>query len=287
MTVVKGAAEETSGAGGRAAESPVRLILASSSPRRRALLEEAGLHFTVIEPAEAAEETGIGGETAAVFSPEEEVRRKAEAKARAVGAVLARQLSRAAADGGGCGSGSRGSRGGDGGDGGRNDKRADSTEDAAGRRLSLIVAADTIAALDDERLGKPLNRTDALRILSRLSGTRHRVLTGFCLWAAEEQPAEGRVAFPHPPETTVETTWVTMRAVPRAELEAYVASGEADGKAGAYAVQETGDRFVERLEGSFANVVGFPVETFLRRLPEYWRRCGLPGTEERLRVAGR
>lgn len=130
-------------------------------------------------------------------------------------------------------------------------------------RDTLIVAADTLVALGDEVLGKPLDRTDARRILSRLSGTRQKVISGLCLWPA-----------PHGPGPHVESvsSWVTMRAMTSEEIAAYVDSGEADGKAGAYAIQETGDRFVERLEGSFLNVVGFPMERFKERLKELLER---------------
>lgn len=133
-------------------------------------------------------------------------------------------------------------------------------------RTAVIIGADTVAALGDEVLGKPLDRFDAVRILTRLSGTRHRVITGMCLWLAPG---------PVQPELVAETSWVAMRPIEPGEIEAYVATGEADGKAGAYAVQETGDRFVERIDGSFLNVVGFPLERFETVLPQALRRWGL------------
>jgi septum formation protein len=67
-------------------------------------------------------------------------------------------------------------------------------------------------------------------------------------------------------------TRVTMRPMTDVEIEAYVDSGEAMGKAGAYAIQETADRFVERIEGSFSNVVGLPLELLGRMLEEFDRR---------------
>ena len=136
-------------------------------------------------------------------------------------------------------------------------------------RPSVVIGADTLAALGTEVIGKPLDRFDAERILTRLSGTRHRVITGLCLWLAPGHPM---------PELAAETSWVVMRPVSRQAIAAYVASGEADGKAGAYAVQETGDRFVERIEGSFLNVVGFPLECFERMLPEALKRWGVVTT---------
>jgi septum formation protein len=124
---------------------------------------------------------------------------------------------------------------------------------------TLIIAADTLVALGSEVLGKPLDRNDARRILERLSGTRQEVISGLCLWPE-----------PHGPEPLVEavSSWVTMRSMTPDEIAAYVDSGEADGKAGAYAIQETGDRFVEKLEGSLLNVVGFPLERFEEQLHE-------------------
>ena len=132
---------------------------------------------------------------------------------------------------------------------------------AAGLSKGIVIAADTVVAVGGEILGKPRDRDDAIAILSRLSGTRHAVITGVCVMDA----ASRRSVLDH------ERTWVTMRRMSPEEIRAYVASGEADGKAGAYAIQETGDRYVERLEGDFDNVVGLPVrlvERLLRRLRE-------------------
>jgi len=121
---------------------------------------------------------------------------------------------------------------------------------------AVVIAVDTLVAYGDAVVGKPLDRADAIAILSRLSGTRHRVISGLCLWPVQQ--AKPGLA----PKLAAETTYVKMRQMSAEEIAAYVASGEADGKAGAYAVQETGDRFVERVEGSFLNVVGFPLELF-------------------------
>lgn len=125
---------------------------------------------------------------------------------------------------------------------------------------ALVIGVDTLCAAGHDIIGKPLDRSDAIAILTRLAGTRHRVISGMCLRLVTEKKCS--------PVLLAETTWVTMRAVPRREIEAYVATGEADGKAGAYAVQENGDKFVEKIEGSFLNVVGFPLELFERVLPD-------------------
>jgi len=101
-----------------------------------------------------------------------------------------------------------------------------------------IIAADTLVAAGGCIVGKPSDADHARRILRTLSGTRHRVITG------------------------------TMRRMSNAEIEAYVASGEPIGKAGAYAIQEHGDRYVTRVEGSFSNVVGLPLELLKEMLRE-------------------
>ena len=126
---------------------------------------------------------------------------------------------------------------------------------------ALVVGVDTLVALGDEVIGKPLDRLDAVSILSRLSRARHRVISGVCLlWIGEL----GTLAAPLLDSAS---TWVTMRAMSLAEIEAYVATGQSDGKAGAYAIQESGDQFVKELDGSLLNVVGMPLELFERLLP--------------------
>jgi septum formation protein len=122
----------------------------------------------------------------------------------------------------------------------------------------LVLGADTIVVLgegDDELLlGKPDGEEGAKRMLESLSGTRHRVVTGVSVVRTRDGVAR----------TSHEQTWVTMRPISPAEVEAYVASGEWIGKAGGYAIQETADAFVESLEGGgFDNVVGLPVNLAL------------------------
>lgn len=125
--------------------------------------------------------------------------------------------------------------------------------DVEGRQPLVVLAADTIVAVgegtDVRLLGKPADADEARAMLRALSGTRHRVVTGVCALAHRVEAC-----------TAFERTWVTMRAIEPAEIEAYVASGEWRDKAGGYAIQENADRFVVRLEeGGFDNVVGLPV----------------------------
>lgn len=125
--------------------------------------------------------------------------------------------------------------------------------DAVARRLSgqeIVIAADTIVVLDNQILGKPENLEDAKSMLRRLSGSTHAVLTGL----AVIDRATGQMLVQY------ERTDVRFRTLSEWEIEAYVDSGEADGKAGAYAIQETAGHFVADLRGSFTNVVGLPME---------------------------
>lgn len=119
---------------------------------------------------------------------------------------------------------------------------------------SLVLGADTVVSVDGELLGKPADADDARRMLRMLSGTRQEVITGVALLGAGKRCIAS------------ETTYVTMRAISADELEEYIASGEWCGKAGAYAIQETADRFVTDVEGSFSNVVGLPMELVTRLL---------------------
>jgi septum formation protein len=123
-------------------------------------------------------------------------------------------------------------------------------EVAGGVAEGLILGADTIVALDDHIFGKPRDRADAERILTRLMGTAHQVITGLTLLDA----GDGRRAIEH------DVTRVTMRRLSPAELATYLSSGQWDGKAGAYGIQDENDPFVESIEGSFSNVVGLPLE---------------------------
>ena len=120
----------------------------------------------------------------------------------------------------------------------------------------VILGADTTVVFDREILGKPLDDRDAARMLRRLSGRRHEVLTGVSL---RRNAAEaGRV----------ETTAVDFMPLDEADVAWYVASGEGRDKAGGYAIQGLASRFITRIEGSYSNVVGLPVHTLVALLRE-------------------
>ena len=127
---------------------------------------------------------------------------------------------------------------------------------AAGAPDALVVAADTLVVLDGVALGKPADRADARRMLAALDGRRHDVVTGVAC-ALGGRFVSGR-----------ETTRVDFAPMSPVEIEAYVATGEPDDKAGAYALQGIGGLFVESVEGSPSNVVGIPMRLLYRLAAE-------------------
>jgi nucleoside triphosphate pyrophosphatase len=175
------------------------LCLASTSPRRRALMQQMGLECSVFDP--RVEERALPGE-----APEAQVQRLAALKAQAA---------------------------------------------RAGHPGHGILAGDTVVVLADELLGKPADAQDAERMLLRLSGVTHRVLSAYCLLDADSgQGSAGLVQ-----------TRVTFRRLPQAWIRWYSRLDEARDKAGAYGIQGIGGAMVERIEGSYSNVVGFPIES--------------------------
>ena len=130
------------------------------------------------------------------------------------------------------------------------------------RPPSLIVGADTVVVCDGAILEKPTSTEDARRMLRDLSAAgTHRVCTAVSLIYGGS--AVGDTPHEH---TFVEETTVAFRSLDEAEIEAYVASGEPMDKAGAYAIQGLGGVFVERIEGDYSNVVGFPAARFCYEL---------------------
>jgi septum formation protein len=117
-----------------------------------------------------------------------------------------------------------------------------------------VLAADTTVTIDGALLGKPADAPDARRMLELLSGRRHEVLTGICLRKGDSLICD------------CASTAVWFHALSDEEIEKYVASGEPDGKAGAYAIQGLASKFVERIEGCYFNVMGLPVALVYRHL---------------------
>lgn len=170
------------------------LVLASTSPQRRAILTALGVPFRVEAP--DYDEVPIPG------TPEEVVQARALGKARSVAAQTADRP---------------------------------------------VLGVDTEVVVEGgEVLGQPADAAAARAMLAHLAGREHRVLSGIALLGAQEQVA-------------VVETRVRIVALDDAELDAYVARGEWRGRAGGYAIQETGAALVHSIVGDYANVVGLPV----------------------------
>lgn len=121
----------------------------------------------------------------------------------------------------------------------------------------VVIAADTVVAVDGAVLGKPRDPADAARMLSLLSGRAHTVYTGVTV---------RRGTFSR---TAHEATQVRFRPLIQSEISAYIATGEPMDKAGAYGVQGLGALLVERLDGDFFNVMGLPVLRLSRMLERF------------------
>ena len=176
--------------------APPPLVLASTSPQRRAILEQLRIPFEVVAP---AYDEGPDGD------PVEH----ALGKARSV----------------------------DGGD-------------------RPVLGVDTIVACEGRVIGKPRDAAEAERMLETLSGKTHVVVSGLCLRTPGWQ------------ELHREETHVTFRALTPRDLSHYVASGEWQNRAGAYAIQGLGASLVERIDGDYLNVVGLPAALLVRLLAE-------------------
>ena len=113
---------------------------------------------------------------------------------------------------------------------------------------AIVITADTMVFLDDQRLGKPHDEAEALSMLTALSGRKHKVCTGV---------------------TVRQSTDVYFREASRQELLAHIRGGEPMDKAGAYGVQGQGALLVERIDGDFFNVMGLPVVLLSRMLAEF------------------
>lgn len=130
--------------------------------------------------------------------------------------------------------------------------RLKAKEAAKKHRSGLILAADTVVVLRNRILTKPDSREDARRMLTRLSGRWHNVVTGICLWDAASRRGW----------STSNSTRVHFRRLSTEEIEWYLKTGEYRDKAGAYGVQGYAALFIDRLEGCYFNVVGFPIAMF-------------------------
>ena len=122
----------------------------------------------------------------------------------------------------------------------------------------ILMTADTLVFFNNEIMGKPKDRDDAIQMLSKLSGNRHEVLTAVCLRSADKM------------RTFEISTYVTFRALKKREIEFYVDNYKPYDKAGAYAIQEwIGYIGIESIEGSYYNVVGLPTQKVFSELKQF------------------
>lgn len=175
-----------------------RLVLASNSPRRIALLLSLGYHFDIIPHT-------IEEHFPCDILPSEVVQHLAFLKAKDV---------------------------------------------ARGVNNAIIISADTLVVHNKGVLGKPMDTQDAKRILSLLSNSEHDIISGVCIL---EMPSEKKLL-------RIARTHIKMKCIAKEDIDAYIRSGEPMDKAGAYAIQGEGRKFIEKIEGSYSNAVGLPLE---------------------------
>ena len=133
----------------------------------------------------------------------------------------------------------------------------------AGAGDVLVIGADTTVIVDDTILGKPADDTDSVRMLRCLSGRAHTVMTGVSVRTAAAQ------------FDAIEETRVVFNPLSDEDVEWYVASGEGRDKAGAYAIQGLGSRFIPGIDGSYSNVVGLPVAKLAQLIREMHEHLGI------------
>ncbi len=144
----------------------------------------------------------------------------------------------------------------------RNKARAGlATLAARDRAAAVVIGADTEVVLDGEVFGKPCDADDAARMLRRLSGRTHEVISAVWLVAGDRELGD------------VCVSQVRFAVLDETTLAAYVATGESLGKAGGYAIQGHGAMFVEHLEGSYSGVMGLPLFETSRLLRDFAPRC--------------
>jgi septum formation protein len=218
---------------------PMRLVLASASPRRAELLRAAGFEFETL-PVDVDERVRPGER------PAEYVRRLAMEKSARAMEMLAGPAASEVVSGF---PGAPKPRSGD-------LSAVAAAAKAEGGSRTAVLGADTAVVIDGDILGKPTDDQDAASMLRRLSGRPHQVMTGVSLRGPTGE--SGRV----------ETTTVEFTPLSEADIAWYVDSGEGRDKAGAYAIQGLASRFIPLVHGSYSNVVGLPVTVVHQLLAE-------------------
>lgn len=213
-----------------------RLILASASPRRKELLEQMGAEFEII-PA-------MGEEVITTSQPREAVLELSRQKAEEVAERFAAEVGAPKLHG----------------DIKKKEDSKERDENNLVPEKTIILGADTVVAFENQILGKPKDKADAIRMLQMLSGNTHSVFTGVTLIICEQGTQEVR--------SFSEETRVTMYPMTEQEIEAYVATGEPMDKAGAYAIQGKCAIHIEKITGDYPNVVGLPIARIYQELKQ-------------------
>ncbi len=133
-------------------------------------------------------------------------------------------------------------------------------EVAQEKEKSIVIASDTIVSYNGEILEKPKDRKDAYEMLKKLSGQRHAVITGLSVINLEDSIKL----------VEYEKSWVYFKKIDEDTIKSYIASGEVFGKAGSYAIQGLGGLLVEKIDGSYDNIVGLPVNKLESLLKKYF-----------------
>lgn len=135
--------------------------------------------------------------------------------------------------------------------------------------MMIVIGADTMVVESGEIFGKPVDLDDARRMLSRLSGVTHQVMTGVSVWLVQaDRP--GEVSLGH--RSFADISQVTFKPLTMEDIDKYLAVGESMDKAGAYAVQGAGGALVSKVEGALDTVIGLPAERLLREFPDLKQR---------------
>src|SRR5690606_16839704 len=184
-------------------EEIIMLILGSQSPRRKELLESAGLIFNTVKPLFDEDSLPYEGD------PSEYVKELAKAKAHSLVSTYPKDV---------------------------------------------ILTADTIVVVDHEILGKPKDEEDAFRMLSLLNDKMHTVYTAVCIKYMDKE------------EVFLEEADVEFNKMSELDIRSYIQTGESLDKAGAYAIQGIGSKFIKHYEGDFHTIMGLPLKALLTRL---------------------
>ncbi len=138
-------------------------------------------------------------------------------------------------------------------------QKAEATAQMKEAKNAIIIAADSMVAVADEIMGKPKDVKDAKRMLKKLSGSTHSIVTGFTIMDTATKKKVTK---------SVETK-VWFKKLSPQEISVYIKTGEPMDKAGAYAIQEIGAIFIERIEGDYQGAVGLPLFALVKELKKF------------------